>query len=261
MLRNSVSVLTLLAFAAPAFAADINADSLVSAATVYPQGAQVTRTVSFTAEPGENRIIIDDLPLNFDPASLRVSGAGDAAFAIVSVDHRVDRLLPQPDAVDPAKTRIEGEIKALEAQIRSIDNENQLFQADIEAAKTRQRFAEQLMKREPQDMVNDVEHQRAGPETWVQVIGLLSDETGKALRAIAEAEQKIAANDMRIDDLNEALGKKNDELYATDLPAPERSIATVEVTSATAVQGTLEVTYQVWDAGWAPVYDLRLEQG
>ena len=261
MFRSSTSLIALILFAAPALAADIDADSLVSAATVYPQGAQVTRVVKFSAGPGENRIIIDDLPLDFDPASLRVSGTGDAAFSIISVDHRVDRLLPVADAVDPVKQRIEGEIKALEGQIQSIENENQLLDADIEAAKTRQKFAEQLMKREPQNMVDDVERQRAGPETWVQIIGLLSDETGKALRAIALTEQKIDANNTRIDALNEDLSKKQDELYATTLPAPDRSIATVEMVADTAVEGTLEVTYQVWNAGWAPVYDLRLDQG
>ncbi|MGL4236566.1 mucoidy inhibitor MuiA family protein [Tabrizicola sp.] len=261
MLRTSCSAIALLILTGPTFAEDIDATSQVTAAIVYPQGALVTRSVRFSAPAGDNQIIIDDLPFDFDTASLRVAGEGNAAFSIVSVDHRIDRLPPVADEDNPLKTRIEGEIEALEAQLRAIETENRLFQADIEAAQTRQRFAGMLMAREPQMMVDDVEYQRAGPETWVQAIGLLTSETGAALRTIVLTEEKIATNLRKAEDLQEDLYKKQEELNATVLPPPERSIATVELTSSVPIEGTLQITYQVANAGWEPVYDLRLDQG
>jgi hypothetical protein len=44
------------------------ATSHITAVTIYPQGAQVTREVTFTAPPGAHDLLITDLPAEIEPA-------------------------------------------------------------------------------------------------------------------------------------------------------------------------------------------------
>ena len=260
-MRTTCSTIALLVLTLPAFAVDIDADSLVSAATVYPQGATVTRTVEFSSPAGSNRIIIDDLPLDFDAASLRVSGAGDTAFSIVSVDHRIDRLPPVAENNNPVRKRIESEIEVLEDQLYQFELEKRQFAIDIEVADRSTRMIEMLMNRESEKMVEDVEYSRASPEVWAQTITVLAEQSKIALASRNAARTGIENVEDRAADVNEELQIKLAELNATQQPSPPRSIATVEMASNTAVSGVLEVSYRVWSAGWQPVYDLRLDQG
>lgn len=57
------------------------------------------------------------------------------------------------------------------------------------------------------------------------------------------------------------MAKAQEALSAAQLPSPDRSVATVEIASDAAVNGILLVSYRVWQAGWEPIYDLRLDQG
>ena len=260
-MRYSTTAIALLMFNCPALAADIAADSLVTAATVYPSGATVTRKVAFEGGAGENRIIVDDLPLNFDAASLRVSGQGSAEFSIVSVDHRVTRLPPAPDEAHPDRDRIEAEIEALEEQLTALGRETRQRESDIRVAQTRLDFVQALMEREPQKMVDDVEYTRATAASWSETIDVLAQQTQVALSARDQALAAMDDIEDRRRDVSDELQKKQRELDATQQPAPPRSIATVEIASDSDVNGALEITYRVDAAGWEPVYDLRLDQG
>ena len=46
----------------PAWAADVNAPSRIDAVTVFPDGAQITRTAKVKLDPGSHSIIIEGLP-------------------------------------------------------------------------------------------------------------------------------------------------------------------------------------------------------
>lgn len=50
-----------------AFADQILATSHITAVTIYPIGAQITREVSFTAPAGPHELLITDLPAETQP--------------------------------------------------------------------------------------------------------------------------------------------------------------------------------------------------
>src|SRR5581483_8918004 len=56
----------------PAGAADLDVSSAVDAVTVYPDGASVTRIITFDLPAGDNTLVAKDFPLTLDPSSLRV---------------------------------------------------------------------------------------------------------------------------------------------------------------------------------------------
>ncbi len=250
---------SLIAFLAttPVFSAEIDANSAVTAATVYPSGASVTRRVSFQAAAGANSIIIDDLPLDFDASSLRVTGSGDVAFSIVSVDHRIDRLPPVFEIDGPEQLAVE----AIEEKLRLLEVEVRGHVAAIETAEVRERMIAALIAREPQRMVDEADALRAGPETWATAIGVLATETAKALAEKNAAQVLIDVAEIKAEAWNEDLTRAIEVLDASQMAAPERSIATVEIASGSALSGTLEISYRIFQAGWEPIYDLRLDQG
>lgn len=261
MPRTFLLSVLLTGIALPALAADFPATSRVSAAVVYPQGAQVTRELPISLPAGDHQVIVTDLPLDFDFDSLRVTGAADGALTIRSVDHRIDRLPPMDDPDDPVRQRIEAEIEALEQDLRDNEHAVRLLQADTRVAQLRLDFVENLIAAEPDRMKANAEQDRAGPELWPQMFAALAAEADTALTARVTTEREIAALDRAGDEIREALEKKRQELVALTMPPPESSIATVALSAGADLSGTLTLTYRVQDAGWSPVYDLRLAQG
>lgn len=61
MLRVAITI-ACLAAAAPASAAEIKGTSHVAAVTVFPTGAEVTRTARVRIEAGEHTVLFADLP-------------------------------------------------------------------------------------------------------------------------------------------------------------------------------------------------------
>lgn len=244
----------------PAFADVIAAPSAITGATVFPQGASVTRAVAFTAGAGQHSIVIDDLPMQFDPSTLRVTGTGDVAFRIVSVDHRITRLPPRDVSDSPEYVAIEAEIEALRGQVSEMLFARSQSYAQVQVAEGRLRMVEALMMREPQGMVNEVD-QGSDPATWGQTIAVLAEQMELALLAKLSAEQEIMPLDVRLAELRVEIVERERALAASQLPAVDRSVATVEIAVEGDVEGALELTYRVGSAGWQPVYDLRLEQG
>src|SRR3989338_4677522 len=72
----------------PALADQILAASQVTAVTIYPQGAQVTREVTFTAPAGQHELLITDLPSATQPELIRL-GSETAQLGAFSL--RTDR--------------------------------------------------------------------------------------------------------------------------------------------------------------------------
>ena len=75
-MRALCLVLPFASLALPAMAADIALSSRVSAVTLYPQGATVTREVAFSAPAGQHDLILADLPKGTPLASVRVAVEG-----------------------------------------------------------------------------------------------------------------------------------------------------------------------------------------
>ncbi|SEW16712.1 conserved hypothetical protein [Cognatiyoonia koreensis] len=245
----------------PAFAAVIESDSTIDAATVFPEGATITRKAEFSADAGKHQIIIDDLPMYFDATSLRVTGEGTAAFRIVSVDHRIRRLPPRKEFDTDAYKALEAEREALEDRREDLMFDIQAVDLKIAVAEGRLKMVENLMEREPQRLVNVAAYTPRDATDWGQTIGVLAEQMDIALTAKLLAEREKQDLFDNIADLDEDIDKLEQRMLATRLPAQEKSVATIEIVADTAIEGTLNLEYRTDAAGWQPIYDLRLTQG
>ena len=129
ILSSSLIVL----MASGVLAADIPADSDITAVTLYPQAAKITRTVVFETEAGSDDVVISDIPDYFDFQTMRITGRGD--FTLGAIEMRDDNLPPSAPVDTADSLALKAEIERLEAAIMAKDYE-------VEGATLRSRAAE-----------------------------------------------------------------------------------------------------------------------
>ena len=61
-------------------------ETTITAVTVYPDRARVTRAGQTSVEPGQYRFEIPELPLTLSPESVRISGRGTARARLGGLD-------------------------------------------------------------------------------------------------------------------------------------------------------------------------------
>ncbi|MDB5571383.1 MAG: hypothetical protein JWN93_2566 [Hyphomicrobiales bacterium] len=233
---SAVSICALLA-AAPALAASLEARSRIDSVTVYPDGASVSRAIEVDLPGGETSLVLRDLPLGLDPASLRVEGEGAGALTIGSVQTRVAPV--QAGAPEPSAA----------ARLQALRDERASVQARIEALEGRRAMVQRYAEASPEKLGSD-----AAPldvDKWSaawDAVGRELARSGEDLRvariSLREADEKIAAL--------EASTRPPDP---RGRPARE---AVVELEAQAPGKARILVTYRVAGAGWRPTYDARL---
>lgn len=227
----------------PALADVITAGSQVTNVTIYPQGARVTREVTFTAPQGRHDLRIADLPAGLDPELIRIAAAQGATTAGFSLQEGgVGPALPPPtpdldaaiataqqarDAAALALDAIDARIAGAEAQIAFL----RAASAEVTAGK-------------PLDLAAVA--QTIGAEVLATRQAIAADRAARpaADRALAETEAQLAA----------ALEARE----ARRAEQADKAQLAVSVNLPAAGEARLTVVHFVEDASWRPVYDADL---
>ncbi len=141
MMRNVIAisgmVVALLAGAA-ARADEVPVTSRIETVTVFPAGAEATRTARLTLAKGEHTLVFSDLPAEAVPGSIRVDGKATAGLDIQSVDTR-RRYIPRAD-----QEALQAERKGIEDEIEKLRDERGLLQGQEDAAQTQKTLLQNL---------------------------------------------------------------------------------------------------------------------
>jgi uncharacterized protein (TIGR02231 family) len=235
----------------PALADAIAASSTITAVTVYPNGAEITRQVTFDAPAGSHDLVITDLPANVDPAMFRL--APDTGLTVGAFALRTDRLPPHdPDAVLTTEQRAaKAELERLEGDQRSALAAVGSIEARIEAAEAQIAFLRG---------VTGQTNEAATADSLKTVSAMIATEVLAARQTVIAAQSDLYPAQAVLQGVQEKLGLAQlamDQLASVDMDYAALSVA---VTRAEAGQSTLTVTHFVQDASWQPVYDLKLTQ-
>lgn len=230
--------LVLLFTTAPAalLAAPVEAPSRVTAVTLFPQGAQVTRVVE-VAGPGE--LIVPDLPEGTDVSGLRVAGEGVKIGAVTLI---ADRAPPSEAQPSEAVLAARAEVERLEAALAEKEGAVASIRLRAEAARAQAEFLKGLNV------------QGLSPEQMAELSNTVGVGVLGSLETARAAEAEAAKADLALKPDREALQAARRALAALEHPGADHDALQLAVEGA----GTVTITTFVGDAGWSPAYDARL---
>lgn len=240
-------------FIGRAMADEVPVTSRIDTVVVFPSGAEATRTARLSLVKGEHTLVLDDLPAETVPGSIRVDGKATAGLDIQSVDSR-RRYVPRAD-----QEAVQSERKAIEAEIEKLRDERGLLQGQQDAAQAQKTLLQNLAQMPARPLPQEgspapAAGQPAAGTDWQQILGLIASGMTEAQRMALDAEVKTRDLDRRIEELEKKL--------ATLAPArSEQTEVKVYVIAADALEADLTVRYQVRNASWTPRYDARLATG
>lgn len=230
-----------------ALAGEFSLPSRVSAVTLYPQGANVTREASFSVPEGAHDLILADLPEGTPLASVRVSVSG---ARMGGVRTRNDYVPPRPPQESAALIAARAEVERLEAALRSARAGVEDIRLEAEAARARIAFLEGIGQGDGLAAL--------GPGALRDLAGMIGTETLAARRESTDALRRAEAAERDLEDLVEALARAQQALEALVPEAGARAMLSVAISADAPAEGRLSVTYTIPDAGWQPLYDLHL---
>jgi uncharacterized protein (TIGR02231 family) len=236
MKKYIIILLTGILFTQSYFAAgEIVLTPALSGVKVFLRGAELNYTVKTNVDKGINEIVLTDLASNLDRNSINVSGKGDAV--IMSVVQRFDYLRSR------GKT---AQIKSLED---SLEIQNRLLAAntnEIDGLKDESLLIISNGKIGNEKVgVSVVELQKMAEYYRKHLLEIrnkiydLSVIAGKIKKSIDRIQQQLT-------ELNNRLNRPVNEIVVT---LSAKSSANID----------LKLSYIIYDAGWSPTYDVRVE--
>jgi uncharacterized protein (TIGR02231 family) len=231
----------------PALAETYILNSRAAAAVIYPDGGSVSHIAILNAPAGAHRIVLPNLPKDFNLETLQVAAPGlhlSAMRLLQSTD--IDTSSEETPAVQEARSKI----KTTEAQIKATQERAARARVRREAAEATLEFLINLL--EPKDLQSGAENLRA-------IAQMIGQETEAAQLAIREARATIEAaqeEEARQEEELERLKAALAELMPLTLQGPHLTLS-VEL-SEPAENLPLKITFTSDEMEWVPSYTLRL---
>jgi uncharacterized protein (TIGR02231 family) len=221
--------------------ADIDLASRVDRVVLFPDGAIVTRVAQLQLQAGASTLVLRGLPAAVDPASLRVGGEGVSPFTIGAVDVRTVPGDPAP-IVDAD----------LETKLKQLHAERESLQGRIAAAEGKKAVIERYAQASPEKLSNEAKPLEVAQ--WATAWNAI----GEGLAQVNEDLRTLRSRTSDLDAQISALERARPQPVRPG--APKRDVA-IAVDAPAPVAGELQVSYRVAGAGWAALYDARLETG
>ena len=224
----------------PAFAGEIPALSRIDSVTVFPSGAEVTRSAEARLEAGEHSLIFDGLPGDLQAETIRVEGTSSGSIEIGSVDSK-PIYLPST-TLDESRQRITRDMETLQDERAALD------QAIAAAA-----YQKSLMQQRPPGpfprRAKEGEPRVAVSEELGKLLGLVGGKMQELSKTGLDARLRQRAIDKQVNDLVTELAG-----LAPQEQAKMRVI--VHLAAPVETSGTFRLRYRIANAGWhlAPSY-------
>lgn len=220
----------------------IVANSNIVAATVYSNRAKVTRKAVVSLKAGSQKVVFKDLPTILYPDSLRAEGSAKANVVFGAVSHK---RVNSADLTQPREKELNEELQKLQDQIT-------LMSTDKQALSAKQTFIQSIGKTAQLRENEEIAKMDLNVGQWSGAADTIFTE----LSSIYKAQREL---DFKIRDLNKEVQRVRNEL--SQIRTGQKSVIEVAIPLETdkATELTIELSYQVPNATWSPLYDARLE--
>lgn len=224
------------------YAQDIQADSKISAVTIYSGDALIKRVAQVKLPQGENRVIFADLIPEIDENSLRVSAEGSAGVKILGAYIKKEFLKEQP--VD--------KVRAIQAQILRLEDEVRKFNDAKKRLADEKSFLDSIRLFSKEQLPKDL-------ATKMPAIKDLSDMLTFLDSKLKDNYAQVVDSELNIRDLRKQIEVLHRQLAEISAPTQKmkRSIV-VELDVLKAGSLNIDISYRVGGAYWYPLYDARV---
>jgi hypothetical protein len=211
----------------------VNAESIVQNVTVFTSGAQITRVANVSVVPGRSEIVFTGLSNQLEQQSLQLKA--DANITLLSVQTTKDFF---------NQRKIEQDEKELLEKLADVNERNQLDSKLLEVYKNEEAML--------------VKNQGIGGQTGVKSTEL-KENLDLQRQRLTEAYQKQLEIQKRLTSQQREISKVQSQLKEI---SKKKDSSNYSVTALIDNKETrnikFQLSYTVKDAGWYPVYDLRL---
>jgi uncharacterized protein (TIGR02231 family) len=242
-MRIAVAVLVLAPVLAQAAPAQVKAASKIDAVTVYLSSARVTRTARAELPAGDVRLLLEGVSDQIDDDSVRAAGKGTAKAQISGVS--VERV---PHAEAPAE-----EVRSAQEKVTKLEDQDRALLDQLKQGTARREFLDGLRSTYVRERTENLAVRAVDIKEWTGLVDFI----GKQYEAVLGDARKTEVTRR---ELGIQLQQARDELAKLQSKG-SRFDKTVVVELRVEKAGSLDVelTYQVPNASWTPLWDARLD--
>ncbi|TAL36547.1 MAG: mucoidy inhibitor MuiA family protein [Alphaproteobacteria bacterium] len=223
------------------FADMVVAKSEIKAVTVYNNRAKVTRVAEVEIPAGAHTVAFKDLPAMLLPDSLRAEGSAKAAVKFGAISHK---QIMVSQLTSPRERELHDKLESLNDQKRPLEADKEV----LEAQKTfLTNIGQQATLRNNENLAQiDLK-----PDQWVAAQHALRD-------GLSEIKGSAEQLYLKQRDLDREIQKTQLELNQVRTGQQSIFIVLVPLESEKATKLAIELSYQVPNATWKPIYDARV---
>jgi uncharacterized protein (TIGR02231 family) len=226
--------------------------STISKVTVFSQGAQVYRSANYNVSQGVTQIIIEGVSPKIDANSLQVNASGN----VIILDSKYSLFYPEPAKVELSglPLKIRKSIGYLEDSIQKMDYEILTYQDEIDVLVATKNILANNGAIRGQGKVNDsIQLLQQAIDYYTFKMMEINNKLQVLNLKKYKGVTKRSGMKTRLLDLR---NYQNNADLANKPKGPSHRI-TITLKSDETVNGKIDVSYLVSNAGWTPLYDLR----
>lgn len=240
--RLLLATCVLSALSVPAMAEEFEAESDLRAVTVYSDRAALTRRAVIDIPAGAHTVVFKGLSPGMMQESLRAEGQAGTKVIFGAVAARW---------VAGAELAAERE-REITAQIETVGDQVAAAQGEKKALEAKQEFFLSLGKQAALRSNEEIAEINLKPEQW-------KGAADSVHAGLAETATALRVQDIALRTLNRQMQKLQQELAQVRTGQTNMYEVTVPVEASAAAELTIDLSYQVPGATWAPQYDARLD--
>jgi len=215
------------------------ASSRVSAVTVYPNSALVTREVDVPDAPGIHELVVTPLPVAVQNTSLYTEGS--EGIRVLTTRFRTRAI--EGDTRDDVRNLLE-EIDALQLAKEKIE-------ADIKTNQTNNLLLNKMEGFATVTTIQTTEKANLNSESAIATTKFIMEARAEKAKEMVGLQQQLQANQKKADFLQ----RKIQELTGSPVRTERDAIIVVEKPNAGA--GKVRLNYLVNNSSWSPQYKIR----
>ena len=234
-MRNLSTIIIFFVLVNALGASELIVNSELKSVKVFLRGAELTHSATFEFSRGSNTIVINGLANNINQNSLNIKGAGE--FLILETKLSKDYLLERE------KNEV---IKTLEDSLKTLQNDINLINADIEVGQSEISLILANQKLGTDTKAPSVTEIKKMQEFYKKELTGLHKEIINYNKKIEKLNETIERIRKQLDEMNNYQHKGSSEILVTII-AEQKG------------KGSIELKYFTYDAGWQASYDVRVE--